>query len=78
MKATRTVFTRTGGVWSEQASLAGTPRFILTYWGGLLALSGDGDTALVGSSFRDHLFLGERAGSKWAPVVCTDSRPLRG
>jgi hypothetical protein len=62
------VFTRTGGVWSEQASLAGTPRFILTYWGRLLALSGDGDTALVGSSFRDHLFLGERAGSKWAPA----------
>ena len=61
------VFTRTGGVWSEQASLAGTPRFILTYWGRLLALSGDGDTALVGSSFRDHLFLGERAGSNWAP-----------
>ncbi len=42
------VFTRTGTVWSEQAEIASTGGAKDRYFGRSVALSGDGDTALVG------------------------------
>jgi hypothetical protein len=46
------VFTRTGGVWSEQAVLVGTGELATTaYQGSSVALSADGNTAIVGGPF---------------------------
>src|SRR5260221_4035530 len=42
------VFTRTGGVWSQQAKLVGTGAVGFSYQGRSVSLSADGNTALVG------------------------------
>ena len=50
------VYTRSGGVWTQQgAKLVGTGAVGSAYQGGAVALSADGNTAIVGGSF-DHQF----------------------
>ena len=44
------VFTRSGGVWSQQAKLVGTGNGAFSAQGVSASLSGDGNTALVGGS----------------------------
>jgi len=45
------VYTRSGGVWSQQGSkLVGTGVALIVYQGASVALSGDGNTAIVGGS----------------------------
>ena len=64
------IFTRSGEVWSQQGELTGKPRFVGTEWGELVALSGDGNTALLsGRLTSDPLSLQKRAESKWTPAV---------
>ena len=48
------VFTRSGGVWSQQAKLVGTGAIGLAEQGHSVALSSDGDTAIVGGPSDDH------------------------
>lgn len=47
------VFTRSAGVWSQQAKLAGTGAIGAARQGGSVSLSGDGSTAIVGAPFDD-------------------------
>jgi hypothetical protein len=42
------VYTRLGGVWSQQAKLAGTGAVGVAFQGFSVALSGDGKTAILG------------------------------
>jgi len=51
------VFTRSDGVWSQQAKLVGTDAVGLAYQGVTVSLSGDGNTALVGGPV-DNNFMG--------------------
>lgn len=65
------VYTRTGGVWSQQgAKLVGTGATSNSHQGASVALSADGNTALVGGS-SDNLGIGAtwvytRAGGVWS------------
>jgi hypothetical protein len=65
------VFTRSGGVWSQQgAKLVGTAGVGLTYQGISAALSADGNTAIVGG-YGDNGFVGaawvfDRSGGVWS------------
>lgn len=45
------VFTLLGGAWTQQAHLTGTGGEVNNYFGYSVALSGDGDTAIVGAPF---------------------------
>ena len=54
------VFTRSDAVWSQQAKLVGTGALGLAWQGTSVALSGDGDTAIVGG-YRDN----SQAGAAW-------------
>jgi hypothetical protein len=54
------VFTRSGGVWSEQAKLVGTGAVGNAAQGFSVALSGDGNTAVVGGNNDDSLI-----GASW-------------
>jgi hypothetical protein len=62
------VFTRSGGVWSQQGSkLVGTGAGGFAEQGGSVALSADGNTALVGGSFDNPSgpFSGNAVGAAW-------------
>ncbi|HEX3497252.1 MAG TPA: hypothetical protein VHT02_08805, partial [Methylocella sp.] len=65
------VFTRSGGVWSQQAKLVGTGGISpLVYQGASVSLSGDGNTAIVGAPSDDN-FIGAawvytRSGETWS------------
>jgi lipocalin len=55
------VFTRSGGVWSQEAKLVGTGVLGLPVYQGIsVALSGDGSTAMVGGPFDNN-----EAGAVW-------------
>jgi hypothetical protein len=56
------VFTRSGGAWSAQATLTASPPSAGADFGGSVALSADGNTALVGGSFPDY---GTGGGAAW-------------
>jgi hypothetical protein len=63
------VYTRSGSGWSQQAKLAGAGETGGAWFGRSVALSGDGETALVGG-FADHGDVGAvwvftRSGSTW-------------
>ena len=62
------VFTRSGGVWSQQSGLltgmAGGPGN--TFEGGALALSADGNTLLMGSA-TDGVYVFTRSNGRWNP-----------
>jgi hypothetical protein len=64
------VFTRSGGTWSEQAKLVGTGGSGLDQQGWSVALSGDGNTALVGGPNSNNqigaVWSFARRGSSWA------------
>jgi hypothetical protein len=66
------VFTRAGATWTQQAKLTGTEeiKFKGVDFGKSLALSSDGDTALVGGSADDQrvgaAWLFGRAGATWS------------
>jgi FG-GAP repeat len=51
------VFTRSDGVWTQQAKLVGTGAVGLAGQGWSVSLSGDGNTAVVGGPFDDNPFL---------------------
>jgi antibiotic biosynthesis monooxygenase (ABM) superfamily enzyme len=56
------VFTRSGGVWSQQGSkLVGTGAVGIAYEGSSVALSADGNTAVVGGPYDDSY-----TGAAWA------------
>jgi hypothetical protein len=67
------VFTRSGGTWSQQAKLVGSgwiaDRYGFVYQGYSVALSGDGNTALVGgpddSGDEGAVWVFRRAGNVW-------------
>jgi hypothetical protein len=64
------VFTRSGGVWSQQGSkLVGTGAVGQAYQGGSVALSADGSTAIVGgfydSSWAGAAWVYTRSGGVW-------------
>jgi hypothetical protein len=64
------VFTRSGGVWSQQAKLVGTGAVGIAEQGSSVSLSGDGNTVLVGG-FWDNGFTGAawvftRSGGAWS------------
>ena len=65
------VFTRSGGIWTQQGTkLAGTDVTGITYQGIRVALSGDGNTALIGGNGdgqgRGAAWVFARSGSAWA------------
>jgi hypothetical protein len=64
------VFTRSGGVWSQQAKLVGTGASANAEQGLSVALSGDGNTAIVGgsqdSSNAGATWVFARSGGIWA------------
>ncbi len=47
------VFTRSGGIWTEQAKIQGSDTEAGDNFGSSVALSSDGDTAIVGSTYED-------------------------
>ena len=49
------VYTRSGAVWSQQAKLVGTGAVGNTLQGHSVALSGDGNAAIVGGPFDSNL-----------------------
>jgi hypothetical protein len=62
------VFTRTGGVWTKQAELVGQSEKIESGYGAV-AVSGDGNTVLVGEQadnfFAGSMFVFKRSGNVW-------------
>lgn len=64
------VFTRSGGIWTQQGTkLAGTDVTGITYQGIRVALSGDGNTALIGGNGD-----GQGRGAAW--VFARSGSPL--
>jgi hypothetical protein len=63
------VYTRSGGVWSQQAKLIGTGAGPFASQGFSVSLSGDGNTAIVGGPFDSNetgaAWVYMRAGSLW-------------
>jgi limonene-1,2-epoxide hydrolase len=63
------IFTRTGGVWSQEAKLVGTGAVGFAYQGRSVSISADGNTALVGgdndSSHAGAAWVFTRSGSVW-------------
>jgi hypothetical protein len=49
------VYTRSGGVWSQQAKLVGTGAAGIAHQGPSVAVSADGNTAVVGGNGRAHV-----------------------
>jgi hypothetical protein len=74
------VYTRSGGMWSEQAKLVATDAIGSAEQGGSVSLSADGNTAIVGG-INDNNFTGAawvftRSGGMWneqAKLVATDA-----
>jgi hypothetical protein len=65
------VFTRSGGAWSQQGGkLVGSGYIVGTgpgiYQGTSVALSGDGNTAIIGGPYDSRNILGGRIGAVWA------------
>ena len=64
------VFTRSGETWSEEAMVKGSGEGAYvpdeSQFGHSVALSADGNTALVGGPFRDAAWVFTRSGSTWA------------
>ena len=63
------VWTRSGSAWTQQAKLAGTGYTLTPYQGRSVALSSDGNTALVGgyndNSSQGAVWVFTRSGSTW-------------
>jgi hypothetical protein len=70
------VFWLSGGFWFQQAQLTGPIGAGEEKFGTAIALSGDGDTAIIGSPYEDHLGLADpgaaylytRSGSAWTRI----------
>jgi hypothetical protein len=68
------VFTRTGSAWTEQAKLLASDKVTGDYFGSSVALSSDGNTALIGASGEDTspttingaAYVFTRTGSAWS------------
>jgi hypothetical protein len=66
------VFTQSGGVWTERQRLVEPGPSTSPYFAGLVALSGDGNTALVvggpdfGSYFSGRVYVFTRSGDVWS------------
>lgn len=56
------VYTRTGGTWSAPTFIKGPANFQYSYFGGVLALSGDGSTLLVGQPLESSATGGAHTG----------------
>ncbi|XCN73905.1 MAG: FG-GAP repeat protein [Candidatus Electrothrix aestuarii] len=78
------IFTRSEGVWTQQAKLTASDASIWDYFGGAVALSGD--TALIGASRNDHAgdwsgaaYVFTRSGGVWtqqAKLTASDATSL--
>lgn len=66
------VFTRSGDTWTQQAELTDSERSQLAHFGRSVALSSDGDTALIGgpgdSSFEGAAWAFTRTGTTWSQI----------
>jgi hypothetical protein len=64
------VFARSGAFWSQQAELAAGDRALNDFFGGSVALSGDGNIALVGAygknTFTGAAYVFMRGGTTWS------------
>jgi hypothetical protein len=64
------VFVRSGGGWSEQAKLTGADTSGISLFGSSVALSSDGNTALIGGNADNNLsgaaWVFTRSGSQWS------------
>jgi uncharacterized repeat protein (TIGR02543 family) len=56
------VFVRSGGIWSQDAKLSGASG---DYFGGSIALSGDGATLAVGAYMGDKVYVYTKSGTTW-------------
>ena len=48
------IFTRSGGLWTQQATLVANDGATNDFFGGSVALNAAGDTALIGAKFKDE------------------------
>jgi IPT/TIG domain-containing protein/FG-GAP repeat protein len=66
------VYVRSGGTWSEQAELVGTSAIGDAFQGSSVALSADGDTALIGGpsddSYAGAAWVFTRSGTTWTQI----------
>lgn len=63
------IFVRNGSTWTEQAKLTGSGESGAAYFGSSMALSGDGDTAVIGGELNDSgvgaAWVFTRSGTTW-------------
>jgi hypothetical protein len=61
-------FTRSGGIWTRGQEVTEPGGSMEGYFGGFgVALSGDGNTALIGSLYKQTAWVFTRSGSTWTP-----------
>jgi FG-GAP repeat/IPT/TIG domain len=61
------IFTREGSTWTQSQELTSPEESAKTRFGGSVAVSGDGDTVLVGAPrLRGHVWTFTRSGSSWS------------
>jgi FG-GAP repeat len=60
------VFARIGGVWAQQAYVKASNTAASAFFGGAVALSGDGNTLAVGASGAEAAYVFTRSGTTWA------------
>ncbi len=60
------VYTRTGNTWAQQQKLIGTGAAVNAWQGFSVALSADGNTAIVGGVIDNSAWVFTRSGSTWA------------
>jgi hypothetical protein len=59
------VFARIGGVWAQQAYVKASNTAAFAFFGGAVALSGDGNTLAVGASGAEAAYVFTRSGTTW-------------
>jgi hypothetical protein len=62
------VFTRSGGVWTQQAKLLASDRNNSRWFGRTVSLSSDGNTAFVVASLHEAVYVFTRAGTIWTEI----------
>jgi hypothetical protein len=81
-RGTAWVFTRSGDTWLHQATLTDFEGSKLAHFGRSVALSSDGDTALIGapgdSSFEGAAWAFRRSGTTWSQMVGKITGPQDG
>ena len=80
------IFTRSGSTWTEQAKIQASDKEAVDFFGGSVAISGDGNTVAVGSEGEDTgganagaAYIFTRSGSTWteqAKIQASDKESL--